>query len=525
MILKLTRRPEFWYWLFALLLLPALLVNLGIHHVFVHTDESRRALVALEMLLSDQYIAPTLNGEFYYNKPPLYNWIIALSFKTFGSYSAFALRFPVVLAILAFGLSIWYFVKPIMGKPFTCLLIIATVTSGRILFYDSFLGLIDIAFSVLVFANFMLFYKLGRKGPSLGLFAISYTLAAVAYLMKGLPPLVFQFFTIIAWAVYLKQWKVIFHWTHFVGVMFFLVPVGLYYWQYLQINPQSPELLFGTIFSESSKRTVTEYGWLDTVISIFTFPIENMYHFAPWTILVVCLFRKGTWKAIWKHDFLRFAVLVFGFNIAVYWTSPGVHPRYLFMFLPLFLSVLIFALHHANAGVKLTLERIVLFTMVLAACASVAAYFFADISGISMPELKIGLVSLALTALTWFYLVLPENRWIILGVFLLVLRIGFDWMILPNRDSEGRMFAESAEQIVEIVGSDEIYILSPSYCHDGTSFMISRSRAEILRIVDEPLPDVYYIVYDDIFDESVYTKFLEFHTRGTDKTLYLVKLK
>ena len=120
---------------------------------------------------------------------------------------------------------------------------------------------------------------------------------------------------------------------------------------------------------------------------------------------------------------------------------------------------------------------------------------------------------------------LPENRWIILGVFLLVLRIGFDWMILPNRDSEGRKFAESAEKILEIVGSDEIYVLSPSYCHDGTSFMISRSRAEILRIVDEPIVDVYYILHDDIFDEWLYTKFLEFHTRGTDKTLYLVKLK
>ncbi len=520
---NITQRPDFWYWLFALLLLPALLINLGVHHVFVHTDESRRALVALEMMLSDQYIAPTLNGEYYYNKPPLYNWIIALSFKAFGNYSAFALRFPVVLALIAFALAIWYFIKPIMGKPFTWLVIIATITSGRILFYDSFLGLIDIAFSVLVFANFMLFYKLGRKGPGIALFAISYTLAAIAYLMKGLPPLVFQFFTILAWAVYMKQWKIVFHWSHFVGVLFFAVPVALYYWKYLQINPQSLEVLFGTIFSESSKRTVTDYGWIDTVVSIFTFPLENIYHFAPWTILVVFVFRKGMMKTIWQHDFLRYTVLVFGFNIVVYWTSPGVHPRYLFMFLPLYFSVLIFAFQQTNPAIQRHLEKVVLFIMIPAACASVAAYFFADISGLEKAEIKSGVVFLALAALIWFYLKQTENRWIILGVFLLVLRIGFDWMILPNRDSRGKMFAESAKEILEIVGSDKLYVLNPSYCHDGTSFMISRARGEILRIANEPEPDVYYIVYDGLYDESVYTKFLEFQTLGTDRIFYLVK--
>ena len=40
------------------------------------TDEAIRSLVALEMKLSGNLITPTLHGEYYYNKPPLYNWIL-----------------------------------------------------------------------------------------------------------------------------------------------------------------------------------------------------------------------------------------------------------------------------------------------------------------------------------------------------------------------------------------------------------------------------------------------------------------
>ena len=62
-----------WFYIAAIfLLLPALLINLGIL-TFID-DEGIRSLVALEMKLSGNYITPTLNGEFYYNKPPLYNW-------------------------------------------------------------------------------------------------------------------------------------------------------------------------------------------------------------------------------------------------------------------------------------------------------------------------------------------------------------------------------------------------------------------------------------------------------------------
>ena len=67
-----------WVILACLLLLPALLINLGLM-TFID-DEAIRALVALEMKWSGNFITPTLHGEYYYNKPPLFNGILLVFF-------------------------------------------------------------------------------------------------------------------------------------------------------------------------------------------------------------------------------------------------------------------------------------------------------------------------------------------------------------------------------------------------------------------------------------------------------------
>ena len=66
------RQRYIFYGVILVLLLPALLINLGL--LTLINDEAIRGLVALEMQISGNYITPTLNGAFYYNKPPLYNW-------------------------------------------------------------------------------------------------------------------------------------------------------------------------------------------------------------------------------------------------------------------------------------------------------------------------------------------------------------------------------------------------------------------------------------------------------------------
>ncbi|WP_367328714.1 ArnT family glycosyltransferase, partial [Lentimicrobium sp.] len=78
-----------------ILLLPlALFTNLGLMPLI--SDEPTRAVVTLEMILSGNFITPTINGDFYYNKPPLFNWILAGFVKVAGVENEFIFRLPTV---------------------------------------------------------------------------------------------------------------------------------------------------------------------------------------------------------------------------------------------------------------------------------------------------------------------------------------------------------------------------------------------------------------------------------------------
>jgi len=89
---------------FALFLAAAsfLLFFYGLGAVgFIGPDEPRYAQVAREMLRSGDYITPRLNGQPWLEKPPLYYWLMAASFRIFGM-KEWAARLPAALAAAGF---------------------------------------------------------------------------------------------------------------------------------------------------------------------------------------------------------------------------------------------------------------------------------------------------------------------------------------------------------------------------------------------------------------------------------------
>jgi len=56
-------------------------------------DEGMHAATSKDMVVSGDWITPMLNGEPFFDKPPLFNWLVALSYLVFG-FSEFAARLP-----------------------------------------------------------------------------------------------------------------------------------------------------------------------------------------------------------------------------------------------------------------------------------------------------------------------------------------------------------------------------------------------------------------------------------------------
>src|SRR4051812_31495083 len=69
-------------------------------------EEGRRILPAVTMLETGNWLVPYVGGKPFLRKPPLMNWLIALSFKATGIRNEWTARLPSALAVLAMGLTI-----------------------------------------------------------------------------------------------------------------------------------------------------------------------------------------------------------------------------------------------------------------------------------------------------------------------------------------------------------------------------------------------------------------------------------
>ena len=93
-------------WTLFLLFLVTWLYMLGAR-TLVPTDEGRYAEMAREMLATNDWITPRLNGIKYFEKPPLQNWMNALTFAAFGLGEWQARLWTGLCGLLGIGLVAW----------------------------------------------------------------------------------------------------------------------------------------------------------------------------------------------------------------------------------------------------------------------------------------------------------------------------------------------------------------------------------------------------------------------------------
>src|SRR3954469_11303837 len=210
-------------------LLIAYLSYLGYLPLDPESDESRRAVVTAEMMISHNYVTPTINAEIYLNKPPLYNWIVASYFKLFGNYSMFAFRLQVIVAVFAMGLLIYFFTKKYTNHVIAFFTALAYMSNGRLLIYESLYGYIDTTFALVVYTNMMLIFYFGEKKKYHALFIFSYITCAIAFLLKGLPAIAFQAITLTTYFILKKDLKRLFGLSNFTGLAIFIFLLGTYY--------------------------------------------------------------------------------------------------------------------------------------------------------------------------------------------------------------------------------------------------------------------------------------------------------
>lgn len=468
--------------LLVFLSIPAYFINLGLLPLFA--DEPTRACVAIEMLLRDNFIVPKIINEFYYKKPPFYNWWLALLMNSTGRYDEFIIRVPALVSLFLFCTTIYAVVKRYLTTEKALLAAFMSLTFGRMLIYDSLLGHIDITYSWLTFMAFYALFYYGEKQKWLMLFTVTYLLSAMAFLSKGFPTILFQGLSLFAYFIWTKRWKMLFSWQHLVGLLVFIIPVGGYFAWYNQYN--SLENYFAFLWDQSSQRTVLDKSWWESVANIFTFPLENLGHVAPWSLFFIYFFKRGYWKTVFNTPFLAFTALIFLANIPVYWLSPGYYPRYLFMLYPLLFILASDAyFEHRKQWTKATkaLDYFILACIILPMLAIWALPFLPDIQMAEGIWLKVMFLFIGFVSMFFVWQKLPNIRWVAFFGVLLFFKFAFNWFVLPHRLVEGKRdeYRNNAFKIAEITQGHDLRVLHGVSLNQDYIYYLDWKRNTVLR--------------------------------------------
>jgi 4-amino-4-deoxy-L-arabinose transferase-like glycosyltransferase len=481
-------------WLATILVLASLFINLGIQPVYL--EEPRRAMVAMEMEENGNFIVPTQLGEYYYAKPPLFNWVIWASAKALGGYSGYALRLPTALSLIAMSLLLFALGRRYVNLAFGWYAALLFPTSIGLYFYFSLLGEIDLFYSMLTLGGFAAVFHYQQQGQYWRLFAVAYALAALGTLTKGFPSVVFLALSLLPWLWQVGELKRLFSWQHLLGILVFAGIVGGYALAYHRYNDIGSYL--GYMLEESGGRTAAKNGGWELVKHFLVFPLEMAKDLPPGLLLLVFALRQDVRRLLARNPYLLFAALVFLSNYLPYWLSPGARQRYIYMLYPLVLMIGLYAYQHRQE-VAAWRQRVfgVLAGVLIGGLAlgCLALLFIPSLSFLPY-RLPLSLLSFAVLAgVFWRHLQRPQLALVLLIIATAVGRLVFDLAVLPQRAREGGAYQDlrTAEQVAAIVGAAPFYLYADGRISFSTIFHLNRLRGQTLRRSREMVPGAYYL--------------------------------
>ncbi|NOS36185.1 MAG: hypothetical protein GQ522_06090 [Deltaproteobacteria bacterium] len=500
------------YLILTLLLIVSLFLNLGAPPLYM--EEPRRALIALEMLLSGSYTTPTIMGELYFAKPPLFNWVIILSSRLFGSFSELSVRFPTVVSLLLTGLANYLFVKKYLNKKVAFYSSFFFITSGNIYLYFSLLGEIDLFYALLTYMSIISIYYCHQENKILQLFLYSFALAGMGFLTKGFPSIVFLYASLITFFAFEGCLKKLLSFYHLLGVVVFLLITGTYFYLYSQHSPIEPFL--GHLWSESSGRTPLFNRAGALAMHLVQYPLETLQSLLPYSVLLVFTLRRGFLREIFSRPLLKFSFLMFFANYFVYLISPGANQRYIYMLYPFAMVILSYAcFKYANRDTKrkAVLGLIAMPALVLLLITGSLLPFLE----ISQPVPYVWLVSVSVVAASLILLYLfarkKEPALLFYLIALITLRLTLDTVYLPLQ-AVGSLTEKvtSAARIVEITEGEELF--SYGDLNHGLIFYLERERGEILRMGEPSNETAYVIAKDSDLAGMETTDYYAFNLKG-----------
>jgi 4-amino-4-deoxy-L-arabinose transferase-like glycosyltransferase len=286
-------KVETW-WVIALIAVTAAIYlgSAGIPALLDDAD-SFYAEVAREMNLRGDWITPYANGIRYLEKPPLFFWLISLSYGVLHTVGAFAARMPTALAVIALVYVTRQIGTLLYGNRAGLLsgLVLAT-SMGTFLFTRIILP--DALFTLflsLIFYSYLRWKQEDRKNSWL---LWMYGFAALAVMAKGLIGLVFPAGILFLTLVINRNWSDILRLISIKGILLLLAITAPWH---ILIGIRNPGFFWFYFINEHvlrflGKRYPMDYG----TVRLAPFWAGHMIWLFPWSIYLLTLLDPGTFR-------------------------------------------------------------------------------------------------------------------------------------------------------------------------------------------------------------------------------------
>jgi 4-amino-4-deoxy-L-arabinose transferase-like glycosyltransferase len=243
-------------------------------------EEGRRILPAIHMLKTGDYVVPQVGSNPYFRKPPLVNWLVAVSFKFFGARNEWTARLPSALAVLAVAIAFVIVARASLGPKGSLIAALIWLTNigmiekGRLIeiegLYVSLCGL-----AIICWLSFCI-----QKKSAWLIWVPASIFLGLGMLAKGPTLLVFFYAIVLAVVWQHKNWRLLIHPAHFIGLAIMLGIFAAWAVPFVRAMT-TPAAMHNWSIQFTDRLKGTEFKFVNWLLNI----PRGLIYFLPWLVL------------------------------------------------------------------------------------------------------------------------------------------------------------------------------------------------------------------------------------------------
>lgn len=263
-------------------------------------DETRYVAMARDMFHSKNFLTLYLNGEYFFEKPPLYFWQECLSFALWGGkVNEFTARFPVALLGFLFSFIVYFTCRKRINRRFGVFTSLILATSLEFIMLAKY-AILDIVLTFYIGLALVCYFQVYfcQENHKKFYWWAFYGFTGLAVMAKGIPGIAIPFGTVFFTAIMAKKFKEIFKPLYLIpGMLLFLLIVLP--WHIIMFKIHNPLFFNEYIIKHHLHRFLnTANNEIGRKQPFYYYFMIILWGFIPWIFSMIAVFvdKVVNWK-------------------------------------------------------------------------------------------------------------------------------------------------------------------------------------------------------------------------------------